>query len=297
MRIILAYTSVILLWSTTPLAIKWSSEGSGSLFGVTSRMAIGTVCVLIWLLSTKQPLPMHRKAKMTYFAVALQIYGAMLAVYWAAQLIPTGWISLIFGLTPIITALMAAIALKDQKLTVAKMFAYSLAIFGMWIMFGTALQYSDKALFGIASVLFSVTLHCASAVWIKQIDAKIPAISQVTGGLLIALPAYLLTWTIADGQWPANIPMVSLAAIFYLGIVATSFGFALYYYLLKHLQAGQVALINLVTPVLALIIGHRINQEPLTTDISIGAGLILSSLIFHEFFDRISKRKLIRKNL
>ncbi|MGZ8928379.1 MAG: EamA family transporter, partial [Methylobacter sp.] len=45
MRIPLAYISVILLWSTTPLAIKWSGEGSGYLFGVTGRMVIGTVCI------------------------------------------------------------------------------------------------------------------------------------------------------------------------------------------------------------------------------------------------------------
>jgi hypothetical protein len=56
MRIALAYLSVILLWATTPLAIKWSIESAGFLFGVTARMAIGTLCVLLVLLLSKHRL-------------------------------------------------------------------------------------------------------------------------------------------------------------------------------------------------------------------------------------------------
>ena len=111
MRIPLTYISVILLWATTPLAIKWSGEGPGFLFGVTARMTIGTVCILFVLILMRQRLAWHRKARLTYLAVALQIYGSMLAVYWAAQFIPSGWISVIFGLTPLMTALLAAIFL------------------------------------------------------------------------------------------------------------------------------------------------------------------------------------------
>ena len=30
-----AYLGIVLIWGTTPLAIKWSGEGVGYLFGVT----------------------------------------------------------------------------------------------------------------------------------------------------------------------------------------------------------------------------------------------------------------------
>lgn len=86
MRIHLAYITIILLWATTPLAIKWSGEGPGFLFGVTGRMTIGTVCILLMLGLSGQRLARHRKALQTYLAVAVQIYGSMLVVYWAAHL-------------------------------------------------------------------------------------------------------------------------------------------------------------------------------------------------------------------
>jgi drug/metabolite transporter (DMT)-like permease len=56
--------------------------------------------------------------------------------------------------------------------------------------------------------------------------------------------------------------------------------------LLTHLPATRVALITLVSPLLALMLGHIVNHEPLTMKIMAGTLLILSALIIHEFFDR-----------
>jgi drug/metabolite transporter (DMT)-like permease len=288
MRIPLTYISVILLWATTPLAIKWSGDGPGFLFGVTARMAIGMVCVLFVLVLMRQRLVWHRKARLTYLAVALQIYGSMLAVYWAAQFIPSGWISVIFGLTPLMTALLAAIFLGEHSLDPGKLLAYGLGVSGLAIMFGSALQLGYDAVLGISGVLISALLQSVSSVWIKRIAARLPALSQVAGGLLLALPAYLLTWGIADGHWPTEFTPANLAAIIYLGVIATTIGFALYYYLLTHLPATRVALITLVSPLLALMLGHSVNHEPLTMKIVTGTLFILSALILHEFFDRLS---------
>jgi drug/metabolite transporter (DMT)-like permease len=291
MRIPLTYISVILLWATTPLAIKWSGEGPGFLFGVTARMAIGTLCILLVLALMRQRLAWHRKARLTYLAVALQIYGAMLVVYWAAQFISSGWISVIFGLTPLMTALLAAIFLQERSLTPGKLLAYGFGVSGLAIMFGSALQLGYDAALGIGGVLISAFLQSVSAVWIKRIAAKLPALSQVTGGLLLALPAYLLTWGIADGHWPSALAPTNLAAIIYLGLIATPLGFVLYYYLLTHLPATRVALITLVSPLLALMLGHIMNHEPLTMKVVTGTLFILSALIMHEFFDRLPALK------
>lgn len=292
MRITLAYISVVLLWATTPLAIKWSGEGPGFLFAVTSRMTIGMVCILFILVVLRRSLAWHRKAKLTYLAVALQIYGSMIAVYWAAQFIPSGWISVIFGFAPLMTALMARLLLKENHLSFSKCCAYSLGVSGLYIMFGSALRLGESAVLGIFGVLFSTLLQSVSAVWIKRINAGLPALSQVAGGLGLALPAYLITWAMVDGQWPETLSTVNLAAIAYLGMIATTIGFFLYYYLLTHLSATRVALISLITPVMALVLGHLANHEPLTEQTLTGTSLILAALIIHEMFDRVTLSKL-----
>lgn len=296
MRIYLAYISVILLWATTPLAIKWSVEGPGFLFGVTARMTIGLLCMLLMLGLSKQRLAWHRKALQTYLAVTVQIYASMLVVYWAAQFIPSGWVSVIFGLMPLMTAILAAIWLRENSLTLGNLLAYALGIGGLWIMFGSALQIGYDAVLGIVGVLVSTFLQAVSAVWVKRIDAKMPALSQVTGGLLLSLPLYLITWAVFDGHWPTEISPVSLASIVYLGMIATTFGFMLYYYLLLYQSATKVALVTLVSPVMALLLGHAVNHEPLTLKIAAGTLLILGALLMHEFFDRLIGSKQAKRH-
>jgi len=286
MRIALAYIFIILLWATTPLAIKWSTEGSGFIFGVAARMSIGLLCILCMLLLSRQPLPWHSKARQTYFAIAVQIYGAMMAVYWGAQFIPSGWISIIFGLSPFITALLTALWLGERSLTWNKLLAYLLGVGGLTLIFSTAVQMSFQSVLGISSVLLAVFLQALSAVWVKRLQAKLPALTQVTGGLIFATPLYLITWWFIDGIIPTTLPAYSLLSILYLGLIATPIGFALYYYVLTHLAATRVALITLVSPVLALFLGYYLNEEMLTIKIIAGTGLILCALLIHSFVGR-----------
>ena len=286
MRVLAAFFFVILLWSTTPLAIKWSGQGPGYLFGAASRMVIGLVFMLPALLLLKQKMPWSRSAWLTYLAIAIQIYGAMLSVYWASQFIPSGWISVIFGLSPMMTAVMAALWLHESSLSPLKLLSYASGFTGLLVMFGSALDLGHDAAMGIAAVVLSAFIQSASAVSIKRINAGIPAICQVTGGLLLAVPVYLATWLWQGGQWPANLPIASLLSIAYLGVIATTIGFALYFYILTHLPATRVALITLMTPVLSLLLGNSVNHEPLTEKVLFGSALIIGALLLHQFGDR-----------
>ncbi|MGI9321045.1 MAG: hypothetical protein ACR2O5_06490 [Thiogranum sp.] len=65
----MAYIGIILIWSTTPLAIQWSGDGVGYLFGRTSRMFLGVMVGLMVAGLFKVRLPWHAEARRTYLAV------------------------------------------------------------------------------------------------------------------------------------------------------------------------------------------------------------------------------------
>jgi drug/metabolite transporter (DMT)-like permease len=283
MPVLLAYISLILLWSTTPLAIQWSTREVGFLFGAVGRMSIGLVCISVILILSRQSLIISKRALLNYLAVAMQLYGSMLLVCWAAQFVPSGWISLVFGLVPLMTAVIAAVVLKEHSLSFGKIFSYLMGLSGLGLMLHSAFEVGTNAVWAIAALLVAAFFQVISSVWIKRLNDHIPAFVQVAGGLLLAVPAYLLTWWLVDGAWPVKIPKNTLGAIAYLGIVATTFGFSLYYFILQHLSATRVALITLMSPMLALLLGHFANNEPLTLHIIQGAALILSALLVHEW--------------
>lgn len=292
-RLALAYLAVILIWSTTPLAIKWSSEGPGYLFGVTARMSLGLIGSALILLLSGRSLPLNRRARLSYLAGAVQIYGAMLATYWAAPKMPSGWISVVFGLSPLMTAFMAAAWLGERALSPIRLVSYVIGVGGLAVMYHLAWHFGGGAELGVVAVLGAAFLQSISAVWVKRIDARVPATAQVTGSLVLALPIFLLTYAASGPAWPPRLDWLSAGAILYLGAFATPFGFALYFFVLVHLPATRVALITLITPVLALILGHQVNHEPLDGRIRLGAALILGALLLHEWAARRRPERII----
>ena len=284
-----AYLGVIIIWSTTPLAILWSSQEVGFVFGVTSRMLIGAVLALIVAALLGSGLKWHRRALLAYSAAAIGIYGGMISVYWAAQFIPTGWISVIFGLSPLFTALMAGLWLEGERLTRSRVAGMLMGLTGLAMIFGTSFTLHEQAALGVLGMLASVFIHCASAVWIKHIDADVPAIVMTSGGLLFAAPLFLLTWIAAGAQLPTELSMRTMGAIGYLALLGSVFGFALYYYVLKRVEATKVALLTLVTPLCALGLGNLLNSEPITFEIVAGSLLILSGLATFEFSEKVTR--------
>jgi drug/metabolite transporter (DMT)-like permease len=282
-----AYLGVIIIWSTTPLAIKWSGEDVGFLFGVASRMLLGAAVCSLLLLILARKLPWHREARLTYLAAGLGIYGAMMSVYWGAQYIASGLIAVIFGLTPIVTGVIAAIWLQERSLTASKLTGILLGIIGLIVIFGSGIELSDGAGYGIAAVLVAVILHSISAVWVKAVNARLPALEVTNGGLLIAAPLYLLTWLLFSEGWPEVISNRTAMAIAYLAVFGSVLGFIMYFYVLKYIDASRAALITLLTPVLALLLGQGLNNETIEPAVWLGTFCILIGMSVYQWGARL----------
>jgi drug/metabolite transporter (DMT)-like permease len=293
MQVITAYISVVLIWATTPLAIQWSSESVGFLFGISSRMFLGAILALIIIVLFGKRLALHRKALQTYAAAGLGIFTAMLTVYWSAQFIPSGWISIIYGVTPIITGLFAMKLLGERGLTLFRTLAIIMSIIGLYIMFETGLQFGPNTAYGIIGVMASSMFYSLSMVMVKKIDADIDTYSTVTGGLLVSAILYIGVWSGSGTEIPADIPFRAGAAIFYLATVASLLGFFLFYFVLKRVEATRTSLITLITPICALMLGHFVNDETVTSEIIIGCAMILSGLLLFEFEGAIRRIKII----
>jgi drug/metabolite transporter (DMT)-like permease len=287
-----AFLGVVLIWSTTPLAIQWSSEGWGFLFGISGRMMLGALVCAVLLQILKPGLPWHREARNTYFAAGVAIYGAMLSVYWGAQFVPSGLIAVLYGLNPLLTGLVAAFLLGEKSFTPGKLMGMALAFTGLMSIFFADIMLHEHAWQGVLAILFSVTLHSVSGVWVKRIGGGLPGLTVTSGGLLVVTPLFLLTWLVFDGNVPTEITARAGWSMLYLGVFGSALGFTMYFYLLKKMEANRVSLITLLTPVLALILGTSLNGETVSMEVLFGSGLIVSGLVLHLWGDRVVARLL-----
>jgi len=278
-----AYVGVVIIWSTTPLAIQWSGDGAGFLFGVAARMVLGAMIAAVLLRMARVPLPWHREAVLTYLAAIIGIFGAMMCVYFGAQFIPSGWISVLFGLSPIVTGLLASLWLGESVFTPMRVVGMLLGLGGLAVIFGSGLTVDAGTVIGLVAVLCSVFLQSLSAVWVKRIGAGLDGLSVVVGGLLLAAPLYLSAWLLFGEGLPASLPLRTTGSILYLALFGSVVGFTMYFFLLRSIEASRVALITLMTPVLALWLGVLLNGEVLRAGVVAGTALIIAGLACYEW--------------
>jgi drug/metabolite transporter (DMT)-like permease len=284
MSVPVAYLGVILIWSTTPLAIQWSAQGATFSFAVMARMLIGLAVCLVLLAATRTALPLDPAARRLYAVSGLTVLVSMLLTYWGALHVPSGLISVIFGLTPLATGVFAAVWLSEHTLTARRLAGLAIALAGLWLIFGQPWPGEGSASLGTLAVVTGMAIQALGLVWIKRLDARVSALAITTGSLGVAVPGFVLAWLVADAaRWPADMPLRAGAAIVYLGVLGSVVGFTLYYYVIKHLDAGRVALITLITPVSALLLGQTLNAERIPAVGWAGIALIGAGLVLYEW--------------
>lgn len=282
MSVPISYLSVILIWSTTPLAIQWSGNDVGFQFGVAARMAIGLIALLVLLHMMKIELPWHTKARRIYLISGSTLYVAMSFVYWAAQHIPSGWISVVFGLSPIFTSIMARMILKDSQLSGMRLTGMSIGFAGLLVVFIEGVSISTLTMLGIAATVLSAASQSIGSVFIKKQQPDFHPMAITAGSIIVALPLFILN-CIVMGGWPETVPLKSALSILYLGLIGSAIGFPLYFYLLKNLTPERVAIVTLITPVTALMLGALFNDEIISSKVVLGTALILAGLSIYEY--------------
>lgn len=279
----LAYLGVVLIWATTPLAIQWGTLDTGFAFAAVTRMLIALVCCLLVLGLGGIHLPRHRRALLSYLVAGGGLFVAMLSVYWAAQRIDSGLMSVIFGLSPLVTSLLAAFWLEERLFSPTRLLGMTLGVVGLGIVFiDEGLQLAEGAPAGIAVLLFAVLVNAATLVGLKRIGDDSAPLATTAGSLLVAAPLFLLAWWLEGAAMPAQLSWRGSLSILYLALFGSVLGFALYYFIVRRMDAAQVALILVITPLLSLLVGEHFNGEQLPPQVWLGAVVIGLGLLLHQ---------------
>ena len=111
------YALLVLIWSSTWVAIKIGLEDCPALLGAGIRFASAGLVLLVIAAVQRRPLRtdwvLVGGARAAPFAFA---YGL---VYWGEQYVPSGLAAVLFGVLPLYTAVLAGVLLPDEPLRAA----------------------------------------------------------------------------------------------------------------------------------------------------------------------------------
>ena len=140
------YACLVLIWSSTWVAIKIGLEDLPPLLGAGIRFAIAGVGLLA--VARLMGRPLRTDARLATVLALFPFAGAYGLIYWGEQYVPSGLAAVLFGIMPLYSAVLASLLLAGEPLRPRLVLGIAVALGGLSLAFGETLElgHSEYAL-------------------------------------------------------------------------------------------------------------------------------------------------------
>jgi drug/metabolite transporter (DMT)-like permease len=273
------YIGLVIIWSSTWVAIKIGLEDCPPLLGAGIRFAAAGLVLLVFAAARGRSLRTD-----TRLAAILALMPFALAyglVYWGEQHIPSGLAAVLFGVLPLYTAFLGAVFLPDQPLRGRLVAGILIAIGGLALAFAESADSGDPelALAGAAALALAPLGASVGNISLKLRAAELDAVALngwgMLGGGALLLVASLLGESWGDASWTAE----SVGSIAYLALIGSAVPFVALTVLLRYISAQATSFLAMLLPFGALLFGAALYSEAITTRALGGAALVAVGLL------------------
>ena len=275
------YALLVLIWATTPLAIVWSVAEVHPMWVLIIRYFGASLIALVLLMAMRGALPFDRISMQSYVAGSLNLIGAQLFIYLAANYLTSGLMALIFGFSPLIAGLIGHVILKTNRLIGLQWLGMAIAVGGLTFVFADSTE-SKVNPWGVVLMFLSIVSYISSIFWVKQINAPLKPMSQATGSLIVSALASLLMIPFIWQHFPTALPSQQAIIGFVFTMTMSSIVAMLcYFWLIKRLSASTVSLSNVMTPIIALVLGATLNHEQISSNAFVGIVIAMLGIVLY----------------
>ena len=210
----------------------------------------------------------------TNFAIAFGI------VYHAETVLPSGLVSLLWGVFPLLQALAGHLFLKGERLRSDQWLGFGAAFTGLALLFWTDLgKFGTEGVPTALLLLLSPISATVGTTLIKRYGGGVSSTLMNRNGLFVGAGLLLAAAFVFERDAQVSWTAPAIGSIAYLAVVGTVVTFTLYFWLLRYAPAHRLGLIAFVTPAIALFLGWALMGEPITAFTLAGAALILAGVI------------------
>ena len=285
-RILFPFIALCLIWGSTWYFIKISlNAGVPPFYGVGLRFLFSGIIFFIYIYYKKLSIPTTPQAIKLYLSFGLLNFSLSYGMtYWATQYIYSSISSILWGLFPLFTSLMAHFMIKDdpdERLNKNKIGALMMGLVGVAIMSANQEIDFKSQSFSAILVLISVIIIAAypSVQYKKYNDEVGPyqmnAVCQVMTGIVMLSMSSLFNEDISVIVWNNELILSTLYLIVFGGFIS----WGIYFWLYQHLNVTQVTYVAIFPPIVAIFLGWVFLGEILSSQEIIGTLLILGSSV------------------
>jgi drug/metabolite transporter (DMT)-like permease len=273
---------LVVIWGTTWAAVRISLRGFPPFTGVALRFIVAALFLLIIARAMGTPLAaVNRRDRWLRVVHALLSFCVSYGiVFWTEQWVPSGLAAVLFATFPLIVAVMAHFALPGERMTAQVMVGTALGFAGIVAIFAEDFDLLGGRKVMVAALVMLVSPFVAAistvaykkwgqGIWPVAFNAVAIIYASAIMGVVAAIAER--PGTIVFDRWP-------VVAVLYMAVAGTAITFPLYFWLLEHMPARQVALIAYGTPVVALFLGVLFLDETLTAQTLLGSAMVVTGV-------------------
>ena len=274
MAVALALAAVYILWGSTYLAIRFALHGYPPFLLAAIRMSIAGSIMYAVLRMRGTPAPTKKQwitlAKLSVFMVVLS--NALVNL--AETQVSSGLAAIAVASMPLFAGVFAM--LRGRHPSRMEWAGLVIGFFGViWLSVGGELRGSTL---GLVCLIIAPLAWAWGSIWSR--DQDLPEPFMMAAGQMLVGTIWLVIVALVAGERITTMPSFqATAAMLYLVVAGSIFGFTAYIWLLHHVRPALATSYAYVNPPLAVLIGALIGGETFTRH-DIGAmAVILAGVV------------------
>ena len=273
---------VYLIWGSTYLAIRYAVETTPPFLMAAVRFIISGGFLYALRRFKGDPRPEAVEWRSAAIIGIFLLVGGNGGVAWAEQFVISSLAALLVATVPLWMVLIDTFRPAGKRPGLMAIGGIMIGFVGVVLLIGSAAGGADTENFSGAVALILASLSWATGS-IYSKSARLPP-SQLlgTGMQMLAGGVALMLLAIVRGEWSgfelAAVSPRSALALAYLTVIGSS-AFVAYVWLLRVAPTPLVATYAYVNPLVAVLLGYFLAQEPMTVSSLFAAGLIIGSVV------------------
>jgi drug/metabolite transporter (DMT)-like permease len=280
-----AYVALSTIWGSSFLFIKIGVAELAPVHVSLARCALGALTLLAFVAVTRSALPSGRRAwghlavaalllnatPFTLFAVGEQHVSSALAGIWNAT-------------TPLLTLLVAMVALPAERPTGVKVLGLGVGFAGVVVVLGPWRDLGGSELWGNLACLGAAACYGLGLPYARRFLSGRQESAAVLSAAQLLVASGMLTLVAAlTTPMPTEIPSGRvLASMAVLGALGTGLAYVLAYRVIRAVGATAASTVTYVIPFIATVAGVAVLGEALTWNVPVGGAVVLAGVAVSE---------------
>ncbi|GAU78517.1 EamA family transporter [Fusibacter sp. 3D3] len=264
-KVFMAYLAVCFFWGSTYLAIKIGVTDMPPMFFAGSRFLIAGSIMLTYAKLKGLPFPKGFKSikGLSIVGILMLLGGNGLIVY-AEQWVDSGVASMMVATMPLFIALLERLLIRSVKLSKLGYFGLLIGFYGVYRLITPSGLHQGMNPTYVGIILLATFLWSLGSVYSKMVVSEGSIVNNIGIQMLSGGIGLMIISVLAGELSRLTLSRSSLMALAYLIVFGSIVGYSSYIYVLAHWPATKAGTYAYINPMVAMILGFFILNEPVT---------------------------------